>query len=356
MKTLETNAPAPVFASPSRPQARWSSFGISFVGQAVLLVVIAKSGISFIAPVIDPDLRESVHLVVAVEPPPRPTTRQLIAKSEEPATPPRIETRAAIKTPAPIEVSKQRVDGAKVAPPALAPGQGKTDISREPDLAAGVILPAPAISTNLGGTSASVTRSKPAPQVQIGGFGDPNAVPANPNIPGRGPVIAKLGSFDLPKGTNIANDGTGPKGARATTPAGFDNGIAVHGEEGAGSAIRQQGVRSANFAAAQPAPVNPPRPQPATTVSRDIPVSLLSKPTPSYTPEARQRKVEGDVELDVEFTASGQVRVLRVIQGLGYGLDEAAVKAAENIRFSPARRDGQPVDAHGRLRIVFRLS
>jgi TonB family C-terminal domain len=58
----------------------------------------------------------------------------------------------------------------------------------------------------------------------------------------------------------------------------------------------------------------------------------------------------------VEFTASGQVHVLRVVQGLGYGLDESAVKAAEKITFAPARRDGQPIDSHGRLRIVFRLS
>jgi len=88
----------------------------------------------------------------------------------------------------------------------------------------------------------------------------------------------------------------------------------------------------------------------------DTPVSLLSKPTPVYTAEARQKKIEGDVELDVEFTASGQIHVLRVLQGLGYGLDEAAVAAAQQIRFNPARRDGQPVDSHGRLRIVFRLS
>lgn len=92
----------------------------------MLFVLIAESGISFVAPVTDPDMRESVHLV-AMQPPPRPPTPQLMAK-----------------TPAPIEVSKQRVEGAKVAPPALAPVQGKTDLGREPDPAAGDILPAPA--------------------------------------------------------------------------------------------------------------------------------------------------------------------------------------------------------------------
>jgi TonB family protein len=44
------------------------------------------------------------------------------------------------------------------------------------------------------------------------------------------------------------------------------------------------------------------------------------------------------------------------LQGLGYGLDEAAVRAAEQIRFSPAQRDGQPVDSDVKLRIVFQIS
>jgi TonB family protein len=115
-------------------------------------------------------------------------------------------------------------------------------------------------------------------------------------------------------------------------------------------------VQATNFAA-DPGPLpDAPKRQAPTSPSKDTPVSLLSKPAPVYTAEARQKKIEGDVELDVEFTASGQVHVLRVVQGLGYGLDEAAVAAAQQIRFNPARRDGQPIDSHGRLRIVFRLS
>jgi TonB family protein len=165
-----------------------------------------------------------------------------------------------------------------------------------------------------------------------------------------------MGSFDLPQGPGNGNGTGGSKGIRGTVAsAGFGNGVA--GPRDGDSGSRGDGkIRSTNFGSAQPPPIDPPKRQTANAPAKDSPVSLLSKPTPSYTTEARQRKIEGDVELEVEFTATGQVHVIRVVQGLGYGLDEAAVSAAEKIRFAPARRDGQPVDAEGRLKIIFRLS
>jgi TonB family protein len=60
--------------------------------------------------------------------------------------------------------------------------------------------------------------------------------------------------------------------------------------------------------------------------------------------------------LDVVFEAGGVVRVLGVAQGLGHGLDQAAIDAAKKIRFNPARRDGAPVDHAAKLRVVFRLA
>jgi TonB family protein len=88
----------------------------------------------------------------------------------------------------------------------------------------------------------------------------------------------------------------------------------------------------------------------------DRPAEVLHKPVPEYTEEARARRIEGEVTLDVEFTATGQVRVLRVVQGLGYGLDEMARRAAEQIRFTPAMSGGLPIDTRTRLTIVFRLT
>jgi TonB family protein len=85
-------------------------------------------------------------------------------------------------------------------------------------------------------------------------------------------------------------------------------------------------------------------------------VNILDKPRPEYSPEARQAKIEGDVVVEVVFLASGQVQVNRVVSGLGHGLDQAALRAAQQIKFKPARNDGQLVDFPARVRIEFRLA
>jgi TonB family protein len=66
--------------------------------------------------------------------------------------------------------------------------------------------------------------------------------------------------------------------------------------------------------------------------------------------------LEGDVVIDVVFLASGKVEVSRVVSGLGHGLDEAAARAAQQIQFKPAKRDGEAVDFPARVRIEFRLA
>jgi TonB family protein len=88
----------------------------------------------------------------------------------------------------------------------------------------------------------------------------------------------------------------------------------------------------------------------------DRPVEIVFKPTPEYTDEARNAHIEGTVSLELEFTAAGDIRVLRVVRGLGYGLDEAAQRAALRIRFKPAQSDGRPVDSRATVHITFRLS
>lgn len=88
----------------------------------------------------------------------------------------------------------------------------------------------------------------------------------------------------------------------------------------------------------------------------DSVVEIISKPRPVYTEEARSLRIEGEVVLEVLFVHSGELRVLRVLGGLGHGLDGAAVEAAEKIRFKPARRNGQPVDHTATLRVLFRLA
>jgi TonB family protein len=86
------------------------------------------------------------------------------------------------------------------------------------------------------------------------------------------------------------------------------------------------------------------------------PVEILSKPKPVYTEEARGRRIEGEVLLQVLFAASGEVHVLATVRGLGYGLDENAVAAAEAIHFRPAERAGVTADSTAVVHIVFQLA
>jgi TonB family protein len=67
-------------------------------------------------------------------------------------------------------------------------------------------------------------------------------------------------------------------------------------------------------------------------------------------------KLEGEVLLDVSFSANGALHVNRVVRGLGHGLDEAAVAAANKIRFKPALRNGQPMDSTAIVHVTFALA
>jgi TonB family protein len=62
------------------------------------------------------------------------------------------------------------------------------------------------------------------------------------------------------------------------------------------------------------------------------------------------------VLVEAVLEASGKVRVLRVVRGLGHGLDEEAVKEAGQLRFKPALRDGQPSDSTVVLHVVFQIA
>jgi TonB family protein len=86
------------------------------------------------------------------------------------------------------------------------------------------------------------------------------------------------------------------------------------------------------------------------------PLEILYKPRPAYTAEARRAHIEGDIILEVLFTGSGTLRVLRTVRGLGYGLEQNAIDAASKIRFRPAREDGHPVDTVATVRITFQIA
>jgi len=75
----------------------------------------------------------------------------------------------------------------------------------------------------------------------------------------------------------------------------------------------------------------------------DQTAKILSLPKPGYTELARQNNVQGVVKLQVVLTAEGAVRDIKVVSGLPDGLSEKAIAAAQQVKFTPAIKDGKPV-------------
>jgi len=219
-------------------------------------------------------------------------------------------------------------------------------------------IPRQLVKTNVFSTGSSATPTiAAAPQkVQTGGFGDPNGVPAR-DTNGKAVNIARLGSFDLPSGPGYGNGTGGAGGARGVVAsAGFGNGVATG--DGSGNVNTTRGnVRQAGFGQMEAPPAAAAQPKAVENkMPKVLPAEIISKPTPAYTAEARKLRIEGEVLVEVVFEATGKVRVVRVVRGLGHGLDEAAVQAAEQIRFKPAQQDGQPTDFAAVLHIIFQLA
>lgn len=81
----------------------------------------------------------------------------------------------------------------------------------------------------------------------------------------------------------------------------------------------------------------------------------IDTPDPEYTEEARRAKVQGTCILWLIVDAEGHPRDIRVIRGLGYGLDAKALETVKQWRFEPARKDGQPVNVQVSVEVGFRL-
>jgi periplasmic protein TonB len=66
-------------------------------------------------------------------------------------------------------------------------------------------------------------------------------------------------------------------------------------------------------------------------------VKCLYCPDPEYTDEARHEKLQGSVTLRVLVTKDGRAGQIKIVKGLGLGLDERAIAAIQIWRFQPAR-------------------
>ena len=207
------------------------------------------------------------------------------------------------------------------------------------------------VGTVSSGNATPATVKAPVEKVQTGGFGDPNGLPGKGN-PNAHLIVNAKGLDTLPNGPGYGNGTGGDKGVRGTVAStGFGNGTANPPPSGG----KRGSVQSGGFGDASVV-AEAPKKKAADSGPADTAVTILDKPRPEYTAEGRSLRLEGDVTLDVVFLSSGHVQVNRVVNGLGHGLDESASKAAQQIKFKPALREGQPVDYPARVRIEFRLA
>ena len=87
-------------------------------------------------------------------------------------------------------------------------------------------------------------------------------------------------------------------------------------------------------------------------VSPPVPISM---PDPEFSEEARKAKVAGNVLVYLWVDQNGNPTHVRVIRGIGMGLDEKAMEAVRQYKFKPARKNGQPVTVEMNVEVNFQI-
>jgi TonB family protein len=338
---------------------RWSRIGVSAMAQLGLLIFC------LMIPLIYPDqLKTALHFQnveiaaplteIPVAPPPPPPPKVVRAKTPPPTPKPAVVEPVKLdpKKPHIFEIPKAvvpKLHKVEVLAPEM---QAHLEAAKIDTTSNGPKRPKEEVKLNNmnSGSAALATVKAPVDKVQTGGFGDPNGMPGKGD-PQHATNVNRLGSPALPGGPGYGNGTGGDKGIRGTVAStGFGNSTANPPPSGG----KQGKVQSSGFGDQTVA--DAPKKKVAAGGPADTPVDILDKPKPEYTAEGRSLKLEGDVVIDVVFLSNGTMQINHVVSGLGHGLDEAAVRAAQAIKFKPAKREGQPVDFPARVRIEFRMA
>lgn len=339
---------------------RFGSFGVSLVVNVAIAALVALLSVARVHQI--KKQQESTSMLVFPTVVPKPVPPPPVPRVKVIPPPPKIEMeRPKIQAPKPV-VEPPKV--AEIKMPELAPVIAPAPPRR--------VTPPPQPKVGLFSSShpTAVANNMAKPTEKTGGFGDPEGVHPNPNA-NRPATIAAAGSFagtpgvgapgagaarrgsvhGVDFGSGVANGVPGGKDRGNVASGGFDKGVigGTGKPGGTGRAVEPSGLGGSGFGPTTPAPRK-------VEEAHNTPLVLLSKPRPGYTEEARKLKIEGDVTLQVRFTASGQVDVLRVVSGLGYGLDKLAQDAARRIQFKPATRDGRPIDEVTVIHVTFQLA
>ncbi len=342
------------------PEGRNKSFAVSLIVNASAIALVLILSIFMVhtvvqKPVIETDLLlpitpvKPVRPVIHVKPPIVPPTPDLLNRIA-----PKITYK---QTPVETQPKLARVHLNNVSAPVLPPYRpDSVALPAQPKVGLFHTSVPTAVANNMGQTS-----------TKTGGFGDPMGVHPNPGAT-RPANIAAYGSFQsavgegagagsarrgkvggVAFGSGYANGVPGGTGHGKVASGGFSNGVIGGTGNGTPRGTVQQGGFQNNAAAAAPKVM-------VANTGNETTVEVISHPRPEYTPEAKQLKIQGDVVLEVRFSADGRCHVIRVVRGLGHGLDEQAIRVAEETQFKPATRDGRPVDITTYYRIDFQLA
>jgi protein TonB len=145
-----------------------------------------------------------------------------------------------------------------------------------------------------------------------------------------------------PLGTNVNG-----RSAAVVPVKGLNNGVPGGTGTGTRPVSVQMGQQPQQVAANHPVVVSPMAHPPVITFT----------PKPAYTAEANSLHIEGEARVSVRLNANGTVQVLSLVHGLGHGLDQSALNAAQGIRFKPATDgNGQPIDFPTQVIIRFAIN
>jgi protein TonB len=151
-------------------------------------------------------------------------------------------------------------------------------------------------------------------------------------------------------GQRNARSAAAPEAAAAAAeaaPVFTDIGIALDSSAVGGVAVNMAPKAPERVA---PAPIEPVKPKVLVArVGQEactepvVKARLVRQAQPKYPNAAASLNVRGVVRLELEIDDKGAVRNVRVLRGLGHGLDESAIEAAKRVEFKPATLCGKPV-------------
>ena len=74
-----------------------------------------------------------------------------------------------------------------------------------------------------------------------------------------------------------------------------------------------------------------------------------------YPKDALKHHIEGSVYIKYEVNERGKVHTISIINGLGYGCDEAAIRLVKSLEYAEVRNRGVKVNTKFKLTIHFKL-